>query len=458
MGVYKYNNVSYDMNEKASYINYFTSEKVIPVGSIETFGSDVKFGYSSMGLYVLTILKGIVEAVDNYNYKSRIALVVKETYQDSDGSTHEINKLINLGGYVIEKNKPLTIKHLTPMYCGQLINIQGFIVNNSSHSITIKDLKLYKSMEYANSYIDGDLSGYDSAMGGHEDKEDVGDGTTELVFKNQLTYQFSSYYDSIYKLNDREYWFTSSKWFIKLHELKSSGSSYVMTEKNWKAFDDKGNFVGQNGEDGISLLYYSEYLAFYFDAEDIEDITGREPDRVIYMNNLGRKYGGTANTYHYRFIDTLKKDMGGFNSDNYPNNIEDNEKYDNSAGVLTFQLVINKEDETTETAYYYCSTQPFSYYFALNNWKSKPYLINGHIYWFLEGFRIGSSVSGDEYVTTSMVDVEYCTIDKFRKFKDSPNFYKEIFGEAVKNLTYIDKALEEQYPNGNLKDSGGGAW
>lgn len=464
MGVYKYDNESYDINENDAKLEFWNNPITIPPKSRVGYQSNINFGYSSIALYCLDILSGIVHAVEDYNYKSLIGALIKETYKDSSGNLHSIYKYINLGAYVVEKNKAVNIKHLTPMYCGQLIGIRIYIFNNSAHSITIKGFKLYKAMDYSNAYIENDLTEYKSDRIVHIDDEDVGDGTTELVFKNQLTSQFSSYYDSIEKLNDLEYWFTSSKWFARFWRLASSGQSYTRYEYNWKAFDDKGNLIGTNGEDGINLPDYSEYMIFYFNAEDIENIDGKVPNLIIFMNNLGRKYGGTAETYHYRFIDALDKDYGAFDLYDYPNDIEANEKYDNGSGVLTFQLVIESDDGSTTTRYFYCSPQPFSYFYGMTNHVSEPYIINGHVYWFLQGLKLGNTVDGEEYVSTSMIDVETCSAETFKAYLDDwgnvgLKFYTEIFGEALKNLIYIDDALEKTYPDGNINsDSGGGAW
>ena len=49
-----------------------------------------------------------------------------------------------------------------------------------------------------------------------------------------------------------------------------------------------------------------------------------------------------------------------------------------------------------------------------------------------------------------MIDVERCTVDQFKEVQGTNEFYGAIFGEALKNLIYKDKILEEQYPNGNI--------
>ena len=149
MGVYNYNNVNYDVYEDKSYINYFDTDTIIPVGTCVKFGGDVQFGYSSMGMYTVSILSGLIDRIENYTNNSKIFLLLKETYKNSNNETHTISKLINFGGYVTEKDKQLDIKHLTQMYCGTLVKVEGAIYNHSVHSITVKNLKLFKSTEYA---------------------------------------------------------------------------------------------------------------------------------------------------------------------------------------------------------------------------------------------------------------------------------------------------------------------
>lgn len=148
MGIYNYNNVKYDVNEQSSYINAFEEDRAIPSGSGVVFVADTKYGYSSMGMYSISVLNGVIENIEKYNNSSVIYMIVKETYRISNGELHTVHKLINLGGYIKEKNKQVNIKHITQMYCGQLIKVEGMICNKSISSIKIKDLKLFKCVEY----------------------------------------------------------------------------------------------------------------------------------------------------------------------------------------------------------------------------------------------------------------------------------------------------------------------
>lgn len=151
MAVYTYNDVQYDINENIDLINALkTVQSIAPRTGLKGIVSK-DFGYGSVGLYCVDILSGISRAVEDYNYNSLIVLKVKETYIDSENKKHYVNKLINLGGYIVEKGKSVKIKHLSNMYCGKLQSVEFTLMNYSEFTIKVKNLSLYKSVDYVGS-------------------------------------------------------------------------------------------------------------------------------------------------------------------------------------------------------------------------------------------------------------------------------------------------------------------
>ena len=61
MGVYKYNNQSYDINENKNqnFLNEFKVKTVIPRGSTKQFRSSKEIGYCGTLLYTIDILSGL---------------------------------------------------------------------------------------------------------------------------------------------------------------------------------------------------------------------------------------------------------------------------------------------------------------------------------------------------------------------------------------------------------------
>lgn len=441
MGLYKYDNNSYDIYEKEAKLNIQTENLVIPKGSSHVFRIDTEVGYTNAGLYKLSIIDGLDEEVDSYNFNNRVIMVIKEIYIDSNGAEHTVHKLINLGGYVKEKGKPVDIKHLTPMYCGQLSSIGGGIYNYSDYDITIKNFSFFKDMQYSSAFVSGDFTEVPKQQVNRDEPEDSGDGTSEVVFESTVA--------SLSKAGDKEFWFTTSEWFVTINRDDGRLS-------RWVAFDDKGNYLGNFDKGSIKLPDYTEYLIFYFD-DSITDITERAPDRIIYMNNTGRKYGGYSSTYHYTFNDELNVQYDGFELNHIPNT-NGNEKYDNGTGVLTFQLMIDNDDGSlNSTRYLYFSTQPFYYMYALSRAIAKPYIIDGKVVWFMPSLSLGNTVEGENVVTTSVRHIEHIKVADYDKCTDSwgalkADSYEYIFGNAIKQLTYKDIALEVKYPDGNLNN------
>lgn len=468
MGVYKYNNQSYDINENKNqnFLNEFKVAVTIPSKSSKTFRTAKEVGYCGTILYTIDILSGLKHSIEDYNYKSLIILLLKEIYSDSDGVKHTIHKLINLGGYVTEKNKPLTVKHITAGFCGQLISVEGVIINNSAFSITVQNLGLYRSMEYSNSNIEGDVLEIDRNRPVVIDEDDSwGEYIDVYVEKGITPYgSIKDRFNYIQKTGSNEYWYTTSLFLPLFQDYASNNTSSWIKELTWYAFDDKGNYLGTNSEVGFNIPDYSEYVLFTFlqsytgkiDLTDINNVT--RLDRVIYTNNIGRKYNGNATKYQCKFIDAMDakytndEDAVIFEHIESENNIVANNKYDNGVGVITVQMIIEPvyESEERVTKYYYISTQPFKY----SGLQAYPVVINEHLFYYLTGIKYK-----DEEPITSNIDVVYTTTEQYKKLlADSERvLLQKLLAEDLNNIVEYAQALEDKYPDGNLEDSGG-AW
>ncbi len=457
MGIYKYENTNYDIYEKENLLSGYEKAVSIPSKSVYKFNRNKEIGYCGVLLYKVHILDGLKHSVQDYNYKSLVVMQVKETYEDSDGEKHTLNKLINLGGYVKEKNKDVEVKHISMCLAGHLISVEGRIINNSNFTIKVEELGLYRSMQYANANVVNDIINIDRTSPYVDDKDpDIGEYETVFYIP---TYP-GSY--SVRKAGNSEdfglnYWNTNSRWLF-VWAVGYDAADFWPQDYRFTVFDDKGNKVAGPNINPAIFPDYTEYLAICPSNWESIDESGlnsygvstsayQDVGFVFYMNNLQRKYAGEANKYHKVWkegvISSYENKEGKVLCNNWDNSygntvakkLWDNEK--DNAKCITFQVIV-QPDYIGQDGYvhnYYCSTQPFT----CGGHKAIPVKTDEGLLWFV---FIGADAD-----VLGQVDVVYTK----RSIYDPLYLYdrcKLLIEDAIKLVDY-GQALEDKYPDGD---------
>ena len=251
--------IKYDIYEGKDWIGGFKSETKIGSKCFSNFKSKNNIGYADVLYYELTVLSGLKHSVQDYKYKDKIYIAVVETYKDSNGKTYKVQKKINAGAYIQYKNTKFTMAHLTHGNAGQLISVEGAVFNNSDFTITIKDLKLYKSMSYSNANVKGDDYELDKEAQAGEHIDTVGGERTE-PFKVwgslAFTHSHMPNYEYLYKEGNTEWWSTLDYWTLDLQTLiwyangQIGGSSLIN-----EIYTDKFQLCKLNDDGTFELKY-----------------------------------------------------------------------------------------------------------------------------------------------------------------------------------------------------------
>lgn len=457
MGIYKYENTNYDIYEKENLLSGYERAVSIPSKSVYKFNRNKEIGYCGVLLYKVHILDGLKHSIQDYNYKSLVIMQVKETYEDSDGEKHTLNKLINLGGYVKEKNKDVEVKHISMCLAGHLVSVEGRIINNSNFTIKVEELGLFRSMQYANANVKNDIIEINPSNPRVDDDElDEGDFETVAFWP---TYP-GSY--SVEKAGNSEdfglkYWNTNSRWLF-VWAVGADANPMWPQSSSFTVWDDKGNKVASPDMNEAMLPDYTEYLVISpsnwdsieesgLDHSGISTSAYMDISLVYYMNNMNRKYRGPQKKYHKVWKQGVKSSYKGQDGsvicelvDTTKNSMVLEKVWDNSADNakrITFQVVVQPDyvGQDGYIMYYYCSTQPFTY----GGHMSRPVKSDKGLYWF--------AFIGANHNTSGFMDVVMTTRNAYEKM-DFLERCKLCINDAME-LTEFNDALEDTYPDGN---------
>lgn len=385
--------MKYDIYEGKDYLKYFKTETKLAPRCFANFKSNETLGYADVLYYEISVLSGLKHSIQDYKYKDKIYITVTERYKDSNGKEYIVQKKINVGAYIQYKNTKFTMAHLTHGNAGQLVSVEGVVFNNSDFVITIKDLKLYKSMTYANAGVVGDDNKQEIEVQAGTHTDTVGGERTdkfEVWGSLAYTYSHTPNYEYLYKEGNQEWWSTADYWKVWIRGLTWNANGTVEGSRiTNEIYTDKYQLCALNDDGTFNIPAYTEYL--YIKSKDQD---GYNYEHIIYMNSLDLYYGGTDEKYHRKLIDCEKTgrvyyDESGttkyteyFVSDATHNELGELEspytpfegtfnKYENENfdGVCTLQLKItpDKEDEEVEYKDIYFSNQPFKMMLITND-------------------------------------------------------------------------------------------
>ena len=467
--------IKYDIYEGKNHTSDIRGEVTLAPRCFKNFKSNGNIGYADVLYYELSVLSGLKHNINDYKYKDKIYIAVVETYKDSNSKTYKVQKKINVGAYIRTKGQAFTMTHLTHGNAGQLVSIDGVVFNNSDFAIKIKDLKIYKSMTYANAGVGGDNTEVIPEVQAGTHVDTVGGERTE-PFKvwGSLAYTYSHMptYEYLYKEGNTEWWSTLDYWTLNLKALMWNANGTVSGEQLVnEIYTDKFQLCSLNDDGTFNIPAYTEYL--YIKSKDSK---GYGYVHIIYLNSLGLYYGGTDTKYHRSIIDGEKTGRVYYSADKtikytqyfesdathnelgeiqYPYEpIEGNwNKYEdkNFDGVCTLQLKVVSNLDSIEDEYYNIlfSTQPFRMMQMANDKKENAQRLASAVPVYL-----GNKV-GEEYLfwvlpkyvdsVVGKVMVRSTTLENFMSGSQQPaDVAKRYFANDMRALDKFENAIEDR--------------